>query len=61
MNLERVIPAFMEYGFIEGKDVKLLKSLAPETRKELFQWLVADKKVKPKELAILYDKLTTLP
>jgi hypothetical protein len=57
LSLRRIIPIFAEYGFTTERDVRMLKNLTPETRRLLFEWFMMDKRVKPKELAILHEKI----
>ncbi|EKM61093.1 uncharacterized protein PHACADRAFT_134267 [Phanerochaete carnosa HHB-10118-sp] len=57
LQLDRIVPIFAEYGFITAEDVKVIKKMTTDTRKQLFEWLIEDGKINLKELAILHENL----
>lgn len=59
LHLDRVVPIFVKYGFETAEDVKLIKEMTMDTRKQLFEWFMSDGKVNLKELAILHENLIT--
>lgn len=57
LHLDRIVPIFAEYGFRTAEDVKFIREMAMDTRKQLFEWLLEDGKINLKELAILHENL----